>query len=91
MPEIKKHDWFLKNLPADLMHENDPGYQYDDPNHPPQSIEEIMRILQEARVPGEVPAGQSAEGGYMDDEHEDDDMENDMDDLDEGGEFVNAL
>lgn len=89
MPEIKKHDWFLKNLPADLMHENDPGYQYDDPNHPPQSIEEIMRILQEARVPGE--AEEAADGGYMGDEHDEDDMDNDMDDLDEGGEFVNGL
>ncbi|GJP50094.1 hypothetical protein CLOM_g9235 [Closterium sp. NIES-68] len=92
MPEIKRHPWFLRNLPADLMHENDPGYQYDDPNHPPQSIEEIMRILQEARVPGIAqPSGDGYLNDDRDDERDDEDMDNDMDDFEGSGEFVNAL
>ncbi|KAJ7538358.1 hypothetical protein O6H91_11G044700 [Diphasiastrum complanatum] len=48
--EIKNHPWFLKNLPEDLTHE-DSSYNYDDPNHPPQLIDEIMRIINEARAP----------------------------------------
>ena len=91
MPEIKRHDWFLKNLPADLMHENDPGYQYDDPNCPPQSIEEIMRTLQEARVPGVVQHAGGPQGGYDDEEREEDEMDNDMDDFEGSGEYVNSL
>eukprot|EP00270_Netrium_digitus_P011437 TRINITY_DN363_c0_g1_i1.p1 TRINITY_DN363_c0_g1~~TRINITY_DN363_c0_g1_i1.p1 ORF type:complete len:337 (+),score=67.11 TRINITY_DN363_c0_g1_i1:294-1304(+) len=83
MAEIRKHDWFKRNLPADLLHDSDPSC-YDDPNHPPQSIEEIMRILQEARVPGAAQV--AAENAYMGDEREGDD---DMDDgdLDDGGDF----
>eukprot|EP00897_Mesotaenium_endlicherianum_P006396 jgi/Mesen1/5785/ME000293S04937 len=89
MPEIRQHSWFLKNLPADLLAENDPSYQYDDPNHPPQSIEEIMRILQEARTPG---IGANS-GQYLGDKgaEEDEDMDGETDDLESSGEFVCAM
>lgn len=90
MPEIRQHEWFRKNLPADLMADNDPSYQYDDPNHPPQSIEEIMRILQEARVAGSgAPVGQYLGDG--DRGEEDEDMEAEGDDLESSGEFVCAM
>lgn len=51
IPEIRNHPWFLKNLPVDLMEAAEASYQHDDPEHPTQSVEEIMRILQEARIP----------------------------------------
>ena len=90
MAEIKQHEWFLKNLPADLIAENDPSYQYDDPHHPPQSIEEIMRILQEARVAGSG----AARGQYTDAEREDDELmetEGEAEELESSGEFVCAM
>lgn len=88
MPGIRQHDWFLRNLPADLLAENDPSYQYNDPAHPPQSIEEIMRILQEARQVGVGPAI----GHYLGDKgvEEDEDMEGD-EELESSGEFVCAM
>jgi serine/threonine-protein kinase SRK2 len=51
IPEIRNHPWFLKNLPRDLIEGAEAGYQHDDPEHPPQSVEEITRILAEARIP----------------------------------------
>ena len=89
MPQIRQHEWFLKNLPADLAEENDPSCQYDDPAHPPQSVEEIMRILEEAKV-----AGPAAGGGpqYMDGERVDDElMGGDVDDLESSEEFLCAV
>eukprot|EP00271_Cylindrocystis_brebissonii_P013657 TRINITY_DN3372_c0_g1_i1.p1 TRINITY_DN3372_c0_g1~~TRINITY_DN3372_c0_g1_i1.p1 ORF type:complete len:334 (-),score=49.42 TRINITY_DN3372_c0_g1_i1:647-1648(-) len=81
MAEIKQHDWFKKNLPADLMADNDPSYQYDDPAHPPQSVEEIMRILQEARTPGvgAVVGGDGYMGDEGRDEHGGDAEDEDLD------------
>lgn len=85
--EIKNHEWFLKNLPADLVDLADRSYDFEDPNHPPQSIEEIMRIIGEAREPG---AG--APGNYFGDPLDDMDVENDVDpDIDSSGEFVCAM
>ncbi|KAF9684271.1 hypothetical protein SADUNF_Sadunf04G0100700 [Salix dunnii] len=34
--EIKNHDWFLKNLPADLMVENNMKNQFEEPDQPMQ-------------------------------------------------------
>uniref|UniRef100_A0A0D6R7S0 non-specific serine/threonine protein kinase n=1 Tax=Araucaria cunninghamii TaxID=56994 RepID=A0A0D6R7S0_ARACU len=49
--EIKEHRWFLKNLPRELMEGAEGSYQYNDPSNPPQSLEEINKILEEARTP----------------------------------------
>lgn len=87
--EIKNHEWFLKNLPADLVDLADRSYDFEDPNHPPQSIEEIMRIISEAREPG---AGST--GHFFGDPVDDMDLENDADvdpDIDSSGEFVCAM
>jgi len=91
IPEIRNHEWFLKNLPADLVDAADTiSNESDDPDQPTQSIDEIMRIIAEARI----PAPGSGLGQYFGDSFELDDMdlENDGDlDVDSSGEFVCAL
>ncbi|EPS73443.1 stress kinase, partial [Genlisea aurea] len=50
--EIKKHPWFLKNLPEELTPENQAVYyKKDNPCYSLQSGEEIMSIVIEARKP----------------------------------------
>lgn len=89
MQEIRKHEWFLKNLPADLGDLGDRSYDFEDPSHPPQNVEEIMRIIAEARVPG-IGAGLGYNDSALD--VDDMDLENDADpDVDSSGEFVCAL
>eukprot|EP00253_Pinus_taeda_P025318 PITA_25318 len=91
IPEIRNHEWFLKNLPAALVDAADTiSNESDDPDQPTQSIDEIMRIIAEDRIlaPG------SGLGQYFGDSFELDDMdlENDGDlDVDSSGEFVCAL
>jgi len=91
IPEIRNHEWFLKNLPADLVDAADTiSNESDDPDQPSQSIDEIMRIIAEARI----PAPGSGLSQYFGDSFELDDMdlENDADlDGDSSGEFVCAL
>lgn len=91
IPEIRNHEWFLKNLPADLVDAADTVSNHsDDPDQPSQIIDEIMRIIAEARI----PAPGSGLGQYFGDSFELDDMdlENDADlDVDSSGEFVCAL
>ncbi|XP_010432490.1 PREDICTED: serine/threonine-protein kinase SRK2E isoform X1 [Camelina sativa] len=95
IPEISNHEWFLKNLPADLMNDNTLNSQFDESDQPGQSIEEIMQIIAEATVP---PAGTQNLNHYLtgsldiDDEMEED-LESDLDDLDidSSGEIVYAM
>lgn len=93
LPEIWNHPWFLKNLPRELLEGAEAGYQYDDPLHPLQSEEEIMKMLAEA---GSLPGGveksveQSLVGGLLNS----DDMEAEVDaedDVESSGDFVCAL
>lgn len=56
--EIKNHPWFLKNLPRELTESTQATYyQRDNPSL--QSIEEIMKIVGEARTrcPSSKPMG----------------------------------
>ncbi|MCI97760.1 serine/threonine-protein kinase srk2e-like, partial [Trifolium medium] len=39
MPEIRNHEWFLKNLPADLMVGNTTNDQFQEPEQPMQTVE----------------------------------------------------
>ncbi|CAA7025234.1 unnamed protein product [Microthlaspi erraticum] len=95
IPEIRNHEWFLKNLPADLMNDNAMNSQFDESDQPGQSIEEIMQIIAEATVP---PAGAQSLNHYLtgsldiDDDMEED-LESDLDDLDidSSGEIVYAM
>nr|AUS89423.1 sucrose nonfermenting 1-like protein kinase 2.3 [Sesuvium portulacastrum] len=92
IPEIQKHEWFLKNLPADLMNENAMGSQFEEPEQPMQSIDTIMQIISEATIPA---AGSQALNQFFSDSF---DMDEDIDDLtdseidiDSSGEIVYAM
>ncbi|GKV21258.1 hypothetical protein SLEP1_g31254 [Rubroshorea leprosula] len=93
IPEIRTHEWFLKNLPTDLMDENTMNNQFEEPDQPMQSIEEIMRIITEATIPA---AGTNNLNNYLGDSLDiDDDME-DLEsdpelDIDSSGEIVYAI
>ncbi|KAJ8433783.1 hypothetical protein Cgig2_025946 [Carnegiea gigantea] len=87
IPEIKTHPWFLKNLPMELMEGG--SWQSNDVNHPSQSVDQILSIIQEARRPTEL-GNQSGVylGGSMDFEFDDLDADVDLDDIESSGEFV---
>jgi serine/threonine-protein kinase SRK2 len=55
IPEIKKLPWFLKSLPKEIAERDRPNFK--DPEPEPaaaQAVEEIMRIIQEAKAPGDM-------------------------------------
>lgn len=92
IPEIRSHNWFLKNLPADLMDDDSMSSQYEEPDQPMQTMDQIMQILTEATIP---PACSRinhilTDGFDMDDDM--DDLESDSDlDIDSSGEIVYAM
>ncbi|PQQ15676.1 serine/threonine-protein kinase SRK2E isoform X2 [Prunus yedoensis var. nudiflora] len=93
IPEIRNHEWFLKNLPADLMVENTTDSQFEEPDQPMQSIDEIMQIIAEATIPA---AGTNSLNQYLagslDIDNMEEDLESDPDiDIDSSGEIVYAL
>lgn len=52
LKEIKNHPWFLKSLPKELTETAQAVYyKRDNPTFSIQSIEEIMKIVSEARNP----------------------------------------
>lgn len=93
IPEIRNHEWFLKNLPADLMDDHSTmNTQFEEPDQPMQSIEEIMQIIAEATIPA---AGTQSLNNYLSLDI-DDDMEEDLEtepdlDIDSSGEIVYAM
>ncbi|KAL2573947.1 hypothetical protein AAZV13_17G160200 [Glycine max] len=91
MSEIWNHEWFLKNLPADLMDEKIMGNQFEEPDQPMQSIDTIMQIISEATVPavGTYSFDQFMEEQIYDLESESD-AESDLD-IDSSGEIVYAI
>ncbi|KAG6496116.1 serine/threonine-protein kinase SAPK3-like isoform X1 [Zingiber officinale] len=52
IPEIKKHPWFLKNLPREIINGEKTNYETGN-DHSSQSVEEIMHIIEEAKKPSE--------------------------------------
>ncbi|XP_057466556.1 serine/threonine-protein kinase SRK2E-like isoform X2 [Actinidia eriantha] len=94
IPEIRNHEWFLKNLPADLMEENTTNKPYEEPDQPMQSNDEIMRIIEEATIPaaGAHSFNQCLTGSLDIDDDMEDDLESDPDlDIDSSGEIVYAM
>ncbi|KAK9056690.1 hypothetical protein SSX86_024052 [Deinandra increscens subsp. villosa] len=93
MDEIKTHEWFVKNLPAELTKDNAMD-QFDGPDQPTQSVDEIMQIIAEATIP---PAGTNNLNQYLTgsldiDDDMDEDLESDGDlDIDSSGEIVYAM
>ncbi|THU65593.1 hypothetical protein C4D60_Mb05t05280 [Musa balbisiana] len=54
IPEIKQHPWFLKNLPKEIINGEKTNFEGND-DQPSQSVEDIMRIIEEAKMPAEHP------------------------------------
>ncbi|OWM69452.1 hypothetical protein CDL15_Pgr013913 [Punica granatum] len=85
--EIKKHPWFLKNLPRDLTESAQAVYyqgQGDNQSFSRQSIEEIMKIVGEARnpSPSSKPSKGFGWGGAANEDEED--LEEEIDEEDDG-------
>ncbi|KAL6012562.1 Serine/threonine-protein kinase sapk10 [Asimina triloba] len=87
IPEIRNHEWFLKNLPADLMDENTMNNEFEEPDQPMQSMDEIMQIITEATIPavGTRNVNQFLMGEDLDDDMEDLDSDSELD-IDSSGE-----
>ncbi|KAL7236666.1 hypothetical protein ACSBR1_019881 [Camellia fascicularis] len=94
IPEIRNHEWFLKNLPADLMDEEALNNQFEEPEQPMQSVDEIMGIIAEATVPaaGTQSVNQCLTGSLDIDDDTEKDLDNDPDlDIDSSGEIIYAM
>lgn len=87
IPEIFKHEWFLKNLPADFMDEKTMSNQYEEPDQPMHSIDTIMQIISEATIP---PVG-LYNLDMIDDDMEDLDSDDPDLDIDSSGEIIYAV
>ncbi|KAG8098296.1 hypothetical protein GUJ93_ZPchr0013g35136 [Zizania palustris] len=92
IPEIRNHGWFLKNLPADLMDDDSMSSQYEEPDQPMQTMDQIMQILNEATIP---PACSRlnhilSDGFDLDDDMDDLDSDSEID-VDSSGEIVYAM
>ncbi|KAL9351045.1 hypothetical protein Peur_058300 [Populus x canadensis] len=73
--EIKSHPWFLKNLPRELTEAAQAMYyRRENPTFSLQSVEEIMKIVEEAKIP--PPVSRSI-GGFGWEGEEDGDMKED--------------
>ncbi|KAG5574612.1 hypothetical protein H5410_054746 [Solanum commersonii] len=87
--EIKKHPWFLKDLPIEYMEGEDASLQMKEENEPTQSIDEVLAIIQEAKKPGEGPKScDLLVKGISSSIDLDDDTD---DEIETSGEFVCAL
>ncbi|KAK9129621.1 hypothetical protein Sjap_010108 [Stephania japonica] len=98
IPEIQKHGWFLKNLPADLMDKNSLSTQFQEPDQPMQTTGLIMQIIAEATIPAAgTHSLDSLLPGFSDMEDDDDDFDLDFDlesddlEVDSSGEIVIAM
>ena len=69
--DIKNHPWFLKNLPRELTEAAQAAYyRKENPTFSLQSVDEIMKIVEEAKVA--PPVSRSIGGfGWGGDEDED--------------------
>ncbi|KAG8486610.1 hypothetical protein CXB51_020089 [Gossypium anomalum] len=81
IPEIKEHPWFLKNLPKELVEIEKTNYAESVRDQPSQSVEEIMRIIQEAKTTTAEGAkvGEQAAAGSSDPDDVEADLESEID------------
>ncbi|KAG9135471.1 hypothetical protein Leryth_007229 [Lithospermum erythrorhizon] len=80
--EIKQHPWFLKNLPRGLTEVAQAAYyRKQNPTFSLQSVEEIMKIVDEAKTPPPVSRSISGFGWGAEEEEEEveDEVEEDED------------
>lgn len=74
MREIRNHPWFLKNLPRELTEAAQAMYYKRDnsaPTYSVQSVEEIMKIVEEAQKPPPSTTPVAGFGWAEEDEQED--------------------
>ncbi|XP_047062967.1 serine/threonine-protein kinase SAPK7 [Lolium rigidum] len=74
MREIRNHPWFLKNLPRELTEAAQAMYYKRDnsaPTYSVQTVEEIMKIVQEAQKPPPSTTPVAGFGWVEEDEQED--------------------
>ncbi|OEL27776.1 Serine/threonine-protein kinase SAPK7 [Dichanthelium oligosanthes] len=72
--EIRNHPWFLKNLPRELTEAVQAKYYKKDncaPTFSDQTVEEIMKIVEEARTPPQSSTPVAGFGWAEEDEQED--------------------
>ncbi|CAI0375316.1 unnamed protein product [Linum tenue] len=72
--EIKSHPWFLKNLPRELTEAAQTMYyRKENPAFSLQTVEEIMKIVEEAKVPAKVSRSIGTFGWGAEDEEDEED------------------
>ncbi|KAF1893839.1 hypothetical protein Lal_00002376 [Lupinus albus] len=83
LKEIKNHPWFLKNLPRELTESAQAiYYQRDNPMFHVQSVDEIMKIVGEARNP--PPVSSAVKGfGFEGEENEGEDLDGEVEEEDD--------
>lgn len=98
--EIKSHPWFLKNLPRELTEAAQAVFYRKDNNAPTystQKVDEIMKILTEARTPPKPSKPVPGTGGIEDEfeeeegKEENQEEEQEEDDDDEYDKTVKAV
>lgn len=91
IPEIKKHPWFLQNLPIEFMEGEEASLQMiNADDYATQDIEEALAIIEEARKTSDCPkTGSPILDGSMD--LDEIDSDEDVDDVETSGDFVCAL
>lgn len=87
--EIKNHPWFLKNLPRELTESAQAAYyKRDNPSFSLQGVDEIMKIVGEARNP--PPSSRTVKGfGWTteDDEESNEDVDGEVEKEEEEDEY----
>lgn len=87
--EIKSHPWFLKNLPRELTDAAQAVYyRKENPTYSIQSVEDIMKIVDDAKSP--PPASRSIGGfgwGGDDDEEKVEELEEEVEEEEEEDEY----
>ncbi|THG15378.1 hypothetical protein TEA_009471 [Camellia sinensis var. sinensis] len=94
IPEIKRHAWFLKDLPIEFMEGEEASLKMNSADNECQSVEEVLGVIQEASKPTELAKGGGGNyvgGGSMDLDDMDDDDDTDLDDIETSGDFVCAF
>lgn len=88
--DIKSHPWFLKNLPRELTDAAQTVYyRRENPTFSLQSVEDIMKIVEEAKAP--PPASRSIGGfgwgGGDEDEEKAEDLDEDVEEEEDEDEY----
>ncbi|MFQ6636058.1 hypothetical protein Gotur_014258 [Gossypium turneri] len=92
--DIKSHPWFLKNLPRELTEAAQAAYyRKENPTFSLQSVDEIMKIVEEAKVAPRVSRsiGGFGWGGEEDGDAKEEDAEEEVEEEDEEDEYEKTV